>query len=364
MSNRERDEEAAMSEEITRRLFVGAAGMAVASVSTLGNAQPSDTVRGDPQDPGNPRAARAARPNTVPDLSDDELVSMFQRCSNAGRWGADDELGTLNYITPAKRIAAAALVRTGELVSVGRDLSTTQTKTNPQPVEHIMMFNAPGSPSCGDYFTIAPHGMVVTHMDALCHFSWEDNLYNGRSAREAITAGGATWGSIHAQRHGIFTRGVLLDVAAARGVRWYVPDEFVTVADLEAAEARQNLRVGSGDAIFVRTGMEVMEAEEGEQDIYPRAGLHAQCVEWMHEREVSVYGGDCIEKLPYPSERFTSALHMIALASMGMPILDWPSLTELAETCERLGRWDYLLTTAPLRLPGGTASPINPLCLF
>jgi kynurenine formamidase len=206
--------------------------------------------------------------------------------------------------------------------------------------------------------------MVVTHMDALCHFSWEDNMYNGRRASESIGGNGASWGSIYAQRQGIFTRGVLLDVAAARGVPWYLPDEYVTVADFEAAEQRQGVRLESGDAIFVRTGMERMEAEEGEQDIYPRAGLHAECIEWMHERQVSVYGGDCIEKLPYPSERFPSALHLIALASMGMPILDWPSLTELSETCERLERWDYLLTTAPLRLPGGTASPINPLCLF
>ena len=124
------------------------------------------------------------------------------------------------------------------------------------------------------------------------------------------------------------------------------------------------MRVGSGDAVFVRTGMERMEAELGEQDTYPRAGLHAECAEWMHNRQASVYGGDCIEKLPYPSERFTSAIHMIVLASMGLPILDWPSLTELAKTCERLNRWEYLLTTAPWRLPGATSSPINPLCLF
>ena len=95
-----------------------------------------------------------------------------------------------------------------------------------------------------------------------------------------------------------------------------------------------------------------------------KGALHAECAEWMHNRQVSVYGGDCIEKLPYPSESFTSAIHMIVLASMGLPILDWPSLTELARTCERLKRWDFLLTTAPLRLPGGTSSPINPLCLF
>jgi kynurenine formamidase len=201
-------------------------------------------------------------------------------------------------------------------------------------------------------------------MDALCHFSWKDQLYNGRKRSETLTSSGARWGSIYAQRQGVFTRGVLLDVAAARGVNWYQPDEYVTVADFEAAEKRQGVRVASGDALFLRTGMERMEAELGEQDIYPRAGMHAECAEWMHTRQVSLYGGDCIEKLPYPSESFTSAVHMIVLASMGLPILDWPALTELAKTCERLKRWDYLLTTAPLRLPGGTASPINPLCLF
>jgi hypothetical protein len=122
---------------------------------------------------------------------------MFRRCSNSGRWGPDDEKGTLNYITPAKRIAAAALVKTGEVVSVGPDLSTRQSKTNAQPVSHIMMFSDANSPSCGDYFTIAPHGMVVTHMDALCHFSWKEQYYNGRKRSETLTASGARWGSIY-----------------------------------------------------------------------------------------------------------------------------------------------------------------------
>jgi kynurenine formamidase len=333
------------------------AGMAAAAPALI-------TAHEETAAQGSSRATATRRTTRARDLTDAELEAMFRRCSNAGRWGRDDELGTLNYITPQKRVAAAALVKGGEVVSVGRDLSTRQSKTNGQPVVHMMTYSDAKSPSCGDYFTIAPHGMVVTHMDALCHFSWNDQFYNGRKRSESLTASGSKWGSIYAQRQGIFTRSVLLDVAAARGVSWYSPDEYVTVADFEAAEKRQSVRVESGDAIFVRTGMERMEAELGEQDIYPRAGLHAECAEWMHDRQVSVYGGDCIEKLPYPSESFTSAMHMIVLASMGLPILDWPALTELAATCSRLNRWDYLLTTAPLRLPGGTASPINPLCIF
>src|SRR5689334_5460987 len=346
--------------EITRRRFIEAASLTAAAPAVAAAAQ----TRGQPQPAGATRAAANRATSRARDLTDAELEAMFRRCSNAGKWGPNDELGTLNYITPARRIAAAKLVKTGDVVSVARDLTTRASKTNAEPVVHKMAAIDPNGPVATDSFSIAPHGMVVTHMDALCHFSWKDQYYNGRKRSDTLTANGAKWGSIYAQRHGIFTRGVLLDVAAARGVRWYNSDEYVTVADFEAAEKRQRVRVGTGDAIFVRTGMERMEAEQGEQDIYPRAGLHAECAEWMHTRQVSVYGGDCIEKLPYPSESFTSAVHMIVLASMGLPILDWPALTELAATCERLKRWDYLLTTAPLRLPGGTASPINPLALF
>jgi kynurenine formamidase len=340
---------------VTRRDFIAAASLVAVSPS-LSTAQEKDY-----SGPNRSLAPRATR--RAPDLTEEELEVVYRRCSNTGRWGADDEMGTLNYITAEKRVAAASLVVTGEVVSAGRDLSKQQSKVDPRPVQHMVMYNGNG-PGISDYFTIAPHGMVTTHLDALSHFSVGDTLYNNRKRSETVSANGATWGSVLAVKNGIFTRGVLLDVAAARDVPWYESDEYVTVADFEAAEKRQNLRVESGDAIFVRTGMERMEQEHGLQDVYPRAGLHAECVEWMHEREISVYGGDCIEKLPYPSERFPSAFHMIALVSMGLPILDWPALVELQETCERFKRWDFLLTTAPLRLPGGTSSPLNPLCLF
>ena len=132
---------------------------------------------------------------------------MFRRCSNSGKWGADDELGTLNYVTAAKRIAAAQLVRTGEVVSIGRDISKTASKVDPHPV-HLMVTYGNG-PGISDYFTMAPHGMTITHLDALSHFSFDDTLYNGRKRSATMTAGGARWGSIYAMRHGIFTRGVL-----------------------------------------------------------------------------------------------------------------------------------------------------------
>jgi kynurenine formamidase len=342
---------------VTRRGFVAFAGFMAAALSRTAATQQTQENSGQDRS----RAPRAT--SRGKDLSDDELEAMFKRCSNGGKWGADDELGTLNFITAAKRIAAAQLVRTGEVVSIGRDISKTASKVDPHPVQLIISYNG-GSPGISDYFTMAPHGMTITHLDALSHFSFNDTLYNGRKRSATMTGDGAQWGSIYAMRQGVFTRGVLLDVAAARGVPWYESNEYVTVADFEAAEKRQNVRVTSGDALLVRTGMERMEQERGIQDTYPRAGFHAECAEWMHRREVAIYGGDCIEKLPYPSERFPSAMHMIALASMGLPILDWPALTALAATCDRQKRWDFLLTTAPMRLPGGTSAPVNPLCLF
>ena len=342
---------------VTRRGFVAFAGFMAAALSRTAATQQTQENSGQDRS----RAPRAT--SRGKDLSDDELEAMFKRCSNGGKWGADDELGTLNFITAAKRIAAAQLVRTGEVVSIGRDISKTASKVDPHPVQLIISYNG-GSPGISDYFTMAPHGMTITHLDALSHFSFNDTLYNGRKRSATMTGDGAQWGSIYAMRQGVFTRGVLLDVAAARGVPWYESNEYVTVADFEAAEKRQNVRVSSGDALLVRTGMERMERDRGIQDTYPRAGFHAECAEWMHRREVAIYGGDCIEKLPYPSERFPSAMHMIALASMGLPILDWPALTALAATCDRQKRWDFLLTTAPMRLPGGTSAPVNPLCLF
>ena len=340
---------------VTRRGFVGLAGLAAAGLSRSAATQQAPSSGQD--------RSRAPRDTTrARDLSDDELEAMFRRCSNTGKWGADDELGTLNYVTAAKRIAAAQLVRTGEVVSLGRDISQTASKVDPNPARLMITYG--NGPGISDYFAMAPHGLTITHLDSLAHFSFNDTLYNGRKRSATMTSGGAQWGSIFALRQGIFTRGVLLDVAAARGVPWYESNEYVTVADFEAAEKRQNVRVSSGDALLVRTGMERMEQERGMQDTYPRAGFHAECAEWMHEREVAIYGGDCIEKLPYPSERFPSAMHMMALVSMGLPILDWPALTALAATCTRESRWDFLFTTAPMRLPGGTSAPVNPLCLF
>jgi kynurenine formamidase len=297
-------------------------------------------------------------------LTDEEIVTLFDRCSNAGRWGTDDELGTLNYVTDTKRRAAAALVKHGRGVSIGRDLSTTADRLNPDPLRHRMLFDATPPLSALDSFEMAPHGFAVTHLDAITHVFWEGNAYNGRTSAELLAPDGLRFGSVHAQRDGIITRGVLLDVTAVRGVPFLTPGDAVTAEDLTAAERLAGTDVTSGDAVFVHVGLERREVEQGTEDPSVRAGLDASCLPWLHEREVAVYSGDCVEQIPFPSKAVPLPLHQIGLVAMGLVLLDCPRLAELVEVCAELGTAEFLLTAAPLRIPGGTGSPVNPLCLF
>jgi kynurenine formamidase len=297
-------------------------------------------------------------------MTDDELTELFERCSNRGRWGADDELGTLNYITDEKRRAAAALVRTGRALSIGRDMSTVADRVNTDPVRHRMLYDQDPPVSALDSIELSTHGFALTHLDAITHVFWQGNAYNGKRAADVLSAKGLRSGSVYAQRNGIFTRGVLLDVAAARGVPYLLPGDTVTADDLTAAEQVSGVRVDSGDAVFVHIGLERREADQGTEDPGTRAGLDADCLPWLHQREVAVYSGDCVERIPYPSKAVPLPLHQIGLVAMGLVLLDCPRLTDLVAACSDTGRNEFLLTVAPLRLPAATGSPANPLCVF
>jgi len=292
------------------------------------------------------------------------MVELFSSCSNAGRWGEDDELGTLNFITDAKRVNAATLVRSGTVVAVGRELRADLEEDGLRPASHHVLFDQCDPVSALDFVGVAAHGFSVTHLDAVAHVSWDGQVYNGRRLDQVLTRHGLLFGSMHAQRQGIFTRGVLLDVAAARGVLALAPHDVVTRADLERAEEIATLRVESGDAVFVHVGLERREERPGVGGAVERAGLDADCVRWLHEREVSVYSGDCVEKMPYPSDRVPLPLHQVGLVAMGLCLLDCPKMTELVRVCRSVDRSEFLLTCAPLDFVGATGLPVNPLCIF
>ena len=297
-------------------------------------------------------------------LSTEEVLELHKTLSNWGRWGDRDQLGTLNLITPEKRVASAALVRSGRAASCARSLPTQPAPDNPQPVQHYMIGTATEGWG-GDYFAIAPHGFATSHIDALCHIFHEGKLYNGYPI-ERVTAHGALELAIHELRDGIVTRGILLDVPRVRGVEFLEPGEPIFPDDLERAESQGGARAESGDVLFVRTGRWLAREARG-----PRpptegiAGLDASCLPWLHERGVAALGSDGVsDVVPSRVPEVGMPIHTIAIVVMGLHLLDNLQLDGLARACLEEERIEFHLTIAPLILHRGTASPVNPIALF
>jgi kynurenine formamidase len=301
---------------------------------------------------------------TRPPLSTTEALALHDTLSNWGRWGDDDQLGALNFITPEVTAAATSTVRTGRTVSCARPLNTEPALDNTAPVAHHMIGTATEGWGA-DYFAIASHGYATSHIDALCHVFHEGHLYNGYST-ETVTAHGATKLGIHHLRQGIVTRGVLIDVPRLRGVDALAPGEPIFPEDLDAAEAQAGLRVQRGDLLVVRTGRWRWRADHGPWDINTGvAGLDASCLAWLHEREVAALGSDGVsDVLPSRVADVHMPIHTVALVAMGLHLLDNLDLDGLADACAEEGRWEFLLTVAPLVLRRGTASPVNPIAVF
>lgn len=297
-------------------------------------------------------------------MDEAEALGLFERCSNVGRWGPADQIGTLNHITDQKRIEAAREVVEGIVVPLG--LPVVPSSADGAPITQQMLDLGRGTSNGAlDSVAIAPHGFGITHMDALGHVLYEGRMYNGRSALVEIDESGMRFGSIAALAGGIFTRGVLLDVAAAMGVPFLPHGSAVHVEDLVAAERLAGVVVGQGDAMLVRTGHGRREAVEGPTpDDGRRTGLAPDCIPWIHERGIAVFGGDCVEQFPSPFPSLPTPLHQVGLVAMGLVFLDNPEVERLAEMGHRLGRSTFLLTCAPLAIKGGTGSAVNPLAIF
>src|SRR5580704_962297 len=293
-----------------------------------------------------------------------DVLAFHRTLSNWGRWGDDDQLGTLNLITPEVTAAAAATVRSGRSVSCARPLDTVPSADNPSPVAHHMTGTATEGMGA-DYVAISPHGFSTSHIDALCHIFHEGKLYNGYPA-ESVTAHGATKLGIHQLRAGVVTRGVLLDIPAQRGVDALEPGEPIFPEDLEAAEKKAGVEVQPGDALLVRTGRWVWRRANGPWDAGSlAAGLDASCLPWLRGRDVAALGSDCVsDVLPSRVDGVIMPIHMVVIPAMGVHLLDNLDLEALADACSEEQRWAFLLTVAPLILRRGTGSPVNPIAVF
>lgn len=302
------------------------------------------------------------------------MRETYEATKNWGRWGDDDEAGALHFITPARRAAAAALVREGVAVSCARELPVEPSVENPRPAHHHMLVAGdvadtlvPGIGATMDYIGVAFHGMATSHVDALCHIAVDGKIYNGFSITD-VKSNGARRGSVMVARDGIVGRGVLLDVPRLRGVAWLEPSERILPDELERAEQAAGLRVGEGDILLVATGRDARRAAQGPWD--PNrdglAGLDPRCVPWLHQRSVAVVGSDGVtDALPGGAiPEWPLPLHQCLLVGMGVHLLDNLALAELASACAERKRWEFLLTVAPLRVAGGTGSPVNPIALF
>jgi kynurenine formamidase len=242
---------------------------------------------------------------------------------------------------------------------------------NPEPGARHMK-RLPGEPSdvpglafAADQLVMNMHGDADSHLDALCHVSYEGRLYNG-VLPGAVTSQGAAELSVDDARDGIAGRGVLLDIPRLREVPWLEPGDQVTTADLTAAAAAQRAEVGPGDLLLVRVGHRRRRNELGPWDAArSRAGLDPRAVEFLAEREVAALGCDGnSDTAPSTVDGVGFPVHVLAINALGMHLLDYLQFEDLAGACEAAGRWSFLCVIAPLRLPGGTGSPVNPIAIL
>ena len=295
-----------------------------------------------------------------------EFNQWMQEISNWGRWGPEDELGTLNLITDDTRRAATRLVEDGVSVSMALDLNTQRDALNTNPFEQTLTTSRfTEHEVAGDVYRVQYHGFAHSHVDGLPHFAHDGRMYNGFPV-SGLTESGAEKLGIQNLRNGIVTRGVLVDMPRHRGVDYLEPGTALTVQDLEAWEQATGIRIGSGDVLLIRTGRWEAVRQLGQWNFVARAaGAHASIAQWLKARDVAVIGSDGVsDAMPSGVDGLANPLHELVIVGLGMPILDNLDLDAAASEAARRERWEFLFVGAPLRVRGGTGSPLNPLAIF
>ena len=317
----------------------------------------------------------------------EDYYRWIEELSNWGRWGNTDEIGAMNLVTPEKIRQAATLVKSGVSVSLaqlqgpnimadGTLSEYQQTRVHPEGYEERVSTESWTSPPAED-LTMPSHG-AASHLDALAHNFHDGRYYNGFTYRDITLEDGAVRGGIENMRHGIVTRGVLMDIPRLKGVPYLQKDERIYVEDLEAWERQAGVKVQSGDALLVRVGHWVRRRATGDTGS-ANAGLDPEVIPWLKERGVAVMGaesgahdiqpsgftgGPLQHDVRVPGDITDHPVHYFALIYLGIQMLDSLDLDALSEVAAQENRWEFQLIAVPLPIKGGTGSPINPIAVF
>ncbi|MFI5980614.1 cyclase family protein [Streptomyces sp. NPDC051555] len=310
----------------------------------------------------------STHPPEVPRVSRQEFDALFAAVRTWGRWAPADR-GAWNRVTPDHVRRAAALVRDGTTVPLGRPWNTRPGPDNTKPALHYMSdlgdVEPPEPATHKDFLAVDYHGKAVTHLDALSHIAYRGLLYGGHPAQDVISSGGARFGSVAALGP-LVTRGVLLDLPAVIGAAWLEPGHAVRARDVIAAERALGVAIDDGCAVLLRSGRFRRRRELGPWDVdVASAGFHVDAMPLLAERAVSLLGADGDSDVrPSPVEGLHSPVHALAVAAMGVPLLDNLDLEALSAACAEAGRYEFMIVVTPLDIPGGTGSPVNPVALL
>ena len=298
----------------------------------------------------------------------EEYQAYKERFNNWGRWGDDDQLGTLNHISDEARRTATGLVRNGRTVSLANPLATEGVISgprNPRPADHRMTV---GPSSSGDYIGVSYHGFVNTHIDALCHIFTEENgqLYNGRDSK-LVTEERAYTNSVDYWRDGIVARGVLYDIPVMRGTDHVTLDDPVEGWQLQEWAERQHIVPRAGDVVLIRSGAEPFYRLNPDHEFggvpSKNPGVGVSAIEFLYDTDAALLGWD-LQEAGGQEQYGRIPIHEVVIPHMGLPLLDNANFERLSELCAERGRYEFLLMIAPLVVIGGTGSPVNPIATF
>lgn len=294
-------------------------------------------------------------------VTDEQIDDISRSVSNWGRWGADDQIGTVNFITDEVRRAAAATVSTGQVASLSRVLDLGPGHHGVRaPVHTTWKTHLTPAETAADFIGLAFHGPSVTHLDALNHVHRDDTTYNGHDARVFDPIGGYPVLGVEHLASKLCGRGVLLDLARA-GIAPAERDgrSEYGIEHLEACAEALGVEVRSGDMLLVRFGDVPFRHDR------PTPGLAAEVALWLRDREVAALGSDGpSDAFPAREGRWKVPIHQLAIWAMGMPLFDNCDLGAVSELAHEHGRYEFLLVASALPIPGATGSPFNPIAMF